>query len=106
MFHFSLYMRLTSHQRDIIVQTIHAEFGQNASIWLFGSRADDNKRGGDIGLYVETAEPIPQSWQKKIAVVTSLQIQLGDQKIDLIMHCPNDKKYPINQIAKQTGVRL
>ncbi|MDM8557387.1 nucleotidyltransferase domain-containing protein [Thiotrichales bacterium HSG14] len=88
------------------MQTIQAEFGQNIKIWLFGSRADDNKRGGDIDLYVETATLIPQSWRKKIAVVASLQIQLGDQKIDLVVHCPDEKEYPIHQIAKKTGTRL
>ncbi len=99
-------MRLTTHEKNVIVQTIQAKFGSDAKIWLFGSRADDSQRGGDIDLYVETAKPFPQAWQTKITVVATLQIQLGDQKIDLIVHCPNDKEYPINKIAKQTGVLL
>jgi len=99
-------MRLTTRERDVIVQNIQAKFGNDAKIWLFGSRADDSKRGGDIDLYVETAKSFSQCWRTKIAVVAALQIQLGDQKIDLIVHCPNDTEYPINQIAKQTGVRL
>jgi hypothetical protein len=41
-------MRLTEHDRNTIVQTIQAKFGQNTKIWLFGSRVDDNKRGGEL----------------------------------------------------------
>jgi predicted nucleotidyltransferase len=99
-------MRLTILERNLIIQTIYNVFGQDVKIWLFGSRVDDSKRGGDIDLYVEVMQPFAQCWQKKIAVLTSLQIQLDDQKIDLIVHCLNDKEYPINQIAKKTGIQI
>ena len=41
-------MRLTPDQQSAIRTTVAENFGDEASIWLFGSRVDDNKRGGDI----------------------------------------------------------
>lgn len=98
-------MRLTTRERTIIVQTIAATFGQEAKLWLFGSRVDDNKRGGDIDLYVETTES-SQMLQKRMAVMATLQMQLGDQKIDLLVRSLTEEEKSIHRIAKQTGVRL
>lgn len=44
------HMRLTGQQRTIIRATVAETFGAGADVWLFGSRVDDNKRGGDIDL--------------------------------------------------------
>ena len=48
-------MRLSPIQSQMICQQIHHHFGDSAAIWLFGSRLDDQKRGGDVDLYVEAA---------------------------------------------------
>ena len=47
-------MRLTPDQQSAIRAIAAETFGDEASIWLFGSRIDDNKRGGDIDLLIET----------------------------------------------------
>jgi hypothetical protein len=46
-------MRLSDLQRDIFRKTVAEIFGAGAEVWLFGSRVDDNKRGGDIDLLVK-----------------------------------------------------
>ena len=43
-------MRLTDQQHAIIRTTVTETFGSEADVWLFGSRVDDAKRGGDIDL--------------------------------------------------------
>ncbi|MDT8440010.1 MAG: nucleotidyltransferase domain-containing protein, partial [Wenzhouxiangellaceae bacterium] len=46
-------MRLTNNQIQAIKTAAAEIFGDEAEVWLFGSRIDDDKRGGDIDLYVE-----------------------------------------------------
>ncbi len=45
-------MRLTDNEKQIIQRTIYKYFGTQIKIFLFGSRLDDSKKGGDIDLYI------------------------------------------------------
>ena len=47
-------MRLSTFQVKVIKNTLGQVFGQSAQIYLFGSRVDDQKKGGDIDLFVDT----------------------------------------------------
>ena len=99
-------MRLLSNQIETIKQLAKENFGTNTSVWLFGSRVDDNKRGRDIDLLIR-----PQHFEEavvfmaKVRFLTQLQAVLGEQKIDLVIENPNDDR-PIVQIALRTGVAL
>jgi predicted nucleotidyltransferase len=44
-------MRLTQNEKDSIKKTFLEVFGEG-EIYLFGSRVDDSKRGGDIDLFI------------------------------------------------------
>ena len=44
-------MRLKTFEVAAIKDAVY-EFDQEAKIYLFGSRADDAKRGGDIDLFI------------------------------------------------------
>jgi predicted nucleotidyltransferase len=46
-------MRLTSHQIATIESTAKAVLGEDAKVWLYGSRLNDQSAGGDIDLLVE-----------------------------------------------------
>lgn len=48
-------MRLSPQQIEIILATSHEVMGADASVWLYGSRLDDQRQGGDIDLLVEVA---------------------------------------------------
>jgi predicted nucleotidyltransferase len=48
-------MRLTPDQRDRIVRTIRDRVGEDATIWLYGSRTADDRRGGDVDLLVRSS---------------------------------------------------
>lgn len=95
-------MRLTPAQHERILQATHQNFGADAHVWLFGSRVDDTRRGGDIDLYVETtqASTLLSALRCKIALEESL-----DLHVDLVVSEPGKNK-PIYQIAKKQGVQL
>lgn len=101
-------MRLTNQQRAIIRATVAETFGAEAGVWLFGSRVDDSKRGGDIDLLIETNQvDVDAIARAEISFLTKIQMKLGEQKIDLLLDYPSRKtRPPIFSVAKQTGVLL
>lgn len=101
-------MRLTPEQLSIIRSAVAETFGDTASIWLFGSRVDDSKRGGDIDLLIETKQSdIAAIVRAELAFLTKLHMQLGEQKIDVLVDYPTRlHTSPIVTIAKQTGIPL
>ncbi|BAP88380.1 putative uncharacterized protein [Burkholderiales bacterium GJ-E10] len=92
-------MRITEFEAQAAVEVVIAHFGKGARIWLFGSRADDSRRGGDVDLYVEAAS---RDVMDEIRCKLDLEDVFGT-KVDLVMGA-GDK--PIHQIAKETGVRI
>ncbi len=92
-------MRISEVQARQALDIIADQFGPAAPVWLFGSRADDSSRGGDVDLYVESEST---DVMRKIRCKSSL-VELFDLKVDLVVGV-GDK--PIHRIAKSTGVRL
>ena len=95
-------MRLTPDQAQAIRERIRGCMGAQARIWLFGSRVDDNRRGGDVDLYVEpeTAPDLVASLRCKSALADVL-----DLNVDLIVQQPG-RDLPIYRIAKRSGLAL
>ena len=95
-------MRLTPEQAQAIRERIRGCMGPHARIWLFGSRADDSRRGGDVDLYVEPEiAPDPMACLKcKSALADAL-----DLNVDLIVQ-QSGLDLPIYRIARQRGVAL
>lgn len=77
-------MRLSERERNVIKSAVTKHFGRDARVWLFGSRADDSRRGGDIDLLVETEITGRDALRAKIGAITDIQLAVGDQKIDLV----------------------
>jgi predicted nucleotidyltransferase len=101
-------MRLTLIQKTAICETAAKYFGADAEVWLFGSRVNDQAKGGDIDLYIE---PLISHAAKlvdaKLQFLRELHQKIGEQKIDVVLHPANSTQdLPIYRIAKQTGVRL
>ena len=70
-------MRLTAKQIKIIKQKTALIFGENAKLYLFGSRTDDNAKGGDIDLFVYLTQEIEHPVSKTISLNGLLQKELG-----------------------------
>ncbi len=99
-------MRLTSSQVQVIKTTVTRVLGFPYRLWLFGSRVDDQKRGGDIDLFIETDEIISNRAETICRVYGALIRVLGDRKLDVIIKDARTENAPIFDIAKRTGVVL
>jgi predicted nucleotidyltransferase len=100
-------MRLSEHEILAIKQTFLKYFDDKDELWLFGSRIDDQKKGGDIDLYVYTKEPdIAKAFNAKISFLVDVKLLIGDQKIDMVIHAKAMQDAPIYQEARKTGVKL
>jgi len=76
-------MRLDKKDREIIVTTIEDVFGK-VKVYLFGSRLDDDKKGGDIDLFIVSEEK-SNLFEKKIKVLSKLERTLH-KPIDIVLH--------------------
>lgn len=99
-------MRITPDQARIIREQVGRNIGSDARVWLFGSRADDAQRGGDIDLLIEATHPIRDRVATACRIASNLQLQLGDQRIDILLIDPATTQQPIHRIARETGVPL
>ncbi|NWF66333.1 MAG: hypothetical protein HXX81_02580 [Campylobacterales bacterium] len=72
-------------------------------MYLFGSRVDDNKRGGDIDLYIEL-DSFENIGKNKIEFLILLKRAIGEQKIDVVFDMGENRLIDIN--AKRDGVLL
>lgn len=99
-------MRLTEKQRRIISEETARVFGKEAFLRLFGSRIDDNARGGDIDLYIESQGTPPDLLDRELRLRARLMRRLGDRRIDLVVRGRDMPMRPIDVHARQTGVSL
>jgi predicted nucleotidyltransferase len=96
-------MRLTSFEITAITHSAKNIFGESAKVYLFGSRVDDTKKGGDIDLYV-VSENQDNLVEKEIKFKTALDRVLGEQKIDVVI--ARDNQRPIEMQAIENGIEL
>ncbi len=95
-------MRLGEKQINAAKSIFVDVFGKG-EIYLFGSRTDEGKRGGDIDLYLKT-ENKENLTQKKIRFLAKLKREIGEQKIDVVFAL--DSERAIEKEALANGVLL
>lgn len=99
-------MRLTPDQAQITKNTVARVLGAESRVWLFGSRVDDDLRGGDIDLLVETEAQFPNRAKVLCKLYGALILALGDRKLDILLKDGRTSEAPIFNIAKRTGILL
>ncbi len=92
-------MRLTPAQINTIKSTAASVLGEGVRVTLFGSRLNDQQKGGDVDLYVEVQRP---ELTQNIRCKVQLQERL-DMPVDLIVKPLGDTS-PISLIAKKEGL--
>ncbi len=93
-------MRLKNSERALIKKVV-LEFDPDSSVFLFGSRVDDRKKGGDIDLIVITNR---NSFLDRLYLKVKLKETLGDQKIDLVL--TDGKEDPFVDMIKENAILI
>lgn len=98
-------MRLSPQQIECIKNTAHLAWGDSAKVRLFGSRVDDQRRGGDIDLYIEEVDlPLPSQLETKMQFLVQLKRQIGDQRIDVVFAPSHGQAVlPVHLMHKKQG---
>ena len=94
-------MRLSKKYQEVIKRNFLTYF--DGEIYLFGSRVDDSKKGGDIDLYLKVSNK-DNLFEKKIKFLSRVKRELGEQKIDVVFN--EDENRLIEQEAKKWGIKL
>lgn len=95
-------MRLQKQEIQTILQVARNIYGEKVKVYLFGSRLDNTKRGGDIDLLIRTDEE-KKGVLARIRMIAQLKFLLGDQKIDII---GDHEESIVTQEALQKGILL
>ena len=93
-------MRLTKSEISAI-KNIILTVDPQAEVYLYGSRVDDTKRGGDIDLLVMSRTI---DFNKKITISSQLFNALDEQKVDLLI--ASDESEPFTRVAREKAIKL
>ncbi len=96
-------MRLSEFEKMSIKKSFEETF-EKGKIYLFGSRVDDTKRGGDIDLYLIPDKKVDDIRQRKRRFLIKLEERIGEQKIDVII--AKERRRTIEQVALRDGIEL
>lgn len=93
-------MRLSQSEKSAIIRAIE-RLDPRAEIYLFGSRVDDGKKGGDIDILIFSQR---LNFEDKLKIKAHLFEEIEEQKIDMIISM--DENDPFVKMALKEGVRL
>lgn len=99
-------VRLTHAQRIAIKGAIQQVAGKKAHPLLFGSRLDDNARGGDVDILLKVDTPVSRPARLIAEAGAAASIAIEGLKVDVVLVAPNLTQYPIHQVALRDGVAL
>jgi len=95
-------MRLGKIQQQHIKASI-LELRPSAEVFLFGSRTDNQKKGGDIDILILDHQKLNIS--EIVKIERSFWKRFGEQKIDLVCFPPNSN-HPFKAVALSSAVAL
>ncbi|HSO89038.1 MAG TPA: nucleotidyltransferase domain-containing protein [Draconibacterium sp.] len=85
-------MRLNQFQIDTIRNLAKKHFGNDSTVYLFGSRTNDDLKGGDIDLFISNGNETGLTIDAKIHFLAELKTKIGDRKIDVVFDNANTRQ--------------
>jgi predicted nucleotidyltransferase len=98
-------MRLEPHEVEAIRGAAREVFGGEAVVRVFGSRVDDDARGGDLDLLIEV-EPGRATLANECRFLDLVARPLDELHVDLVLHERGTPLPPIARIALRDGIVL
>jgi predicted nucleotidyltransferase len=95
-------MRLSEETAEVIRDQV-SRMAPESDCYLFGSRAMDQARGGDIDLLLLTPEKLPLSLIRGIR--RGILNAIGEQKLDIV-NFPRSSRHPFKDAALEHARRL
>ena len=96
-------MRIDKQQINLIIQTLKSQIS-DAVVYLFGSRVDDTKRGGNIDIFLVTNQEV--LLKDKISLLAKLETSGIQRKVDLVIKTPANPQEILYKEVLQKGIRL
>ena len=96
-------MRLTKQQIHTITQTVFRLVGAESAVYLFGSRLNDQAKGGDIDLFIESDTPLSLIDRAQIKMELETQLSLP---IDIVSKVRGAVATPFQSIAQSRAALL
>ncbi len=93
-------MRLSKTEKSAIIEAV-TRVDPEARIYLFGSRADDGKKGGDIDILIFSKR---LTFDDKLKIKASIFEKIEEQKIDIVI--AKDAKDPFVKMIQEQGVEF
>ena len=79
-------------------------FGEDARVFIFGSRVCLEKRGGDIDILIKTSREVTTS--EKLSFLAKLELKGIERKVDLLIVTPTTKLKEIHLKAMNKGIEI
>jgi hypothetical protein len=96
-------MRLTSAQIDIVKMTACSVLGKGVQVWLYGSRVDDLRKGGDVDLLIESTQKVSLMARARIKYQIETALQLP---VDILMVQTGQPASAFETIARSRAIAL
>jgi predicted nucleotidyltransferase len=86
-------MRITESERESLLQAVDEIYQGIYALRLYGSRADDNAKGGDIDLLlILPDDKVSELKMLKPNLLVAMKNKIAEQRIDLTITCLKDIK--------------
>lgn len=99
-------MRLNPQELAAIRQTVLDLAGAESQVRLFGSRLNDEAKGGDVDLLVELKHTTANPAWLAAQLAGRISRAMHGRKVDVLLTAPDLQILPIHEIARREGVLL
>jgi len=99
-------MRISQEQSGAIGRLPREVAGERACVRLFGSRLDEQAKGGDVDLFLKLPSPVENPALTAARMSARVSRLFRGRRVDVLIAVPNLEQLPIHELARRQGVLL